>query len=432
MTVILSIYGFENQAISFNVSIDGYETEISVEIEPGKNIQQNEDIIFIATLAYVSGGGAGAGVTQQIGLGEVNITFYVVLEFEDGTTRIFEVVKQTDNSSYQAIYTIEGIYTKDATRFTNITIYSAPGLSGLPYTYSMPANELETYKILPPAIDIFEVITAVLIAVVVFLVGAFTAVSTVRIFRRRRRVRKQLILRHDIAVEQSFEDIKSIRLIIARHESGLQFYSEKTIAEFTTDTDALSGMSAALSSFMEEVSESMVSRPEDIRKEKIEVMSREGLHMLVWHGFYSSLIIISEVRLPDYFRDRLEGLGKELEAKFVEVLQDFYSTDQIPSSVVKKMVRKYIPLHYFSAFVLNEGVLTLDSIKLSKKDKNMLKLIKQILFEKRGVEYFFSEQIISHLTKHFKRSEAIEFLDRAIYWNLLVECSQDDLIQLGQ
>jgi hypothetical protein len=192
-------------------------------------------------------------------------------------------------------------------------------------------------------------------------------------------------------------------------------------------------MSAALSSFMEEVSESMVSRPEDIRKEKIEVMSREGLHMLVWHGFYSSLIIISEVRLPDYFRDRLEGLGKELEAKFVEVLQDFYSTDQIPSSVVKKMVRKYIPLHYFSAFVLNEGVLTLDSIKLSKKDKkSMLKLIKQVLFEKRGVEYFFSEQIISHLTKHYKRSEAIEFLDRAISWNLLVECSQDDLIQLGQ
>ncbi|MFX0183729.1 MAG: hypothetical protein ACFE95_11655 [Candidatus Hodarchaeota archaeon] len=430
MTVILSTYGYVSQAISFDVSIDGYETEISVEIEPGKNIQQGEDIIFIASLAYFTGG--GAGVTQQVGLGGVNITFYIVLEYENETTRIYKVVKQTDDSSYQATYIIEGIYTKDATRFTNVTIYSAPGLSGLPYTYSMPANELETYKILPPAIDIIEVTTAVLIAVVAFLVGAFVAVSTVRIFRRRRRVRKQLIIRHDIAIEQSFEDIKSIRLIIARHESGLQFYSEKTIAELTTDTDALSGMSAALSSFMEEVSESMVSRPEDIRREKIEVMSREGLHMLVWHGFYSSLIIISEIRLPDYFRDRLEGLGKELEAKYVEDLQDFYSTDQIPYSVVKKIVRKYIPLHYFSAFVLNEGVLTLDSIKLSKKDKNMLKLIKEVLFERQGVEYLFSEQIISHLSRHYKRSEAIEFLDKAVIWNLLVECSQDDLIQLGK
>ncbi|MFX0152168.1 MAG: hypothetical protein ACFFAJ_15380, partial [Candidatus Hodarchaeota archaeon] len=209
-------------------------------------------------------------------------------------------------------------------------------------------------------------------------------------------------------------------------------YSEKTIAELSTDTDALSGMSAALSSFMEEVSESMVSRPEELRTEKIEVMSREGLHMLVWHGYYSSLIIISEIRLPEYFKDRLGGLGRELEAKFVDDLQDFYSTDQIPSSIVKKMVRKYIPLHYFSAFVLNEGVLTLESIKLSKKDQKMFARIKEVLFEKKGVQYFFSEQIISHLSKKYKRSEAIEFLDRAINWNLLVECSQEDLLQLGQ
>ncbi|MFX0170400.1 MAG: hypothetical protein ACFE9L_00615 [Candidatus Hodarchaeota archaeon] len=432
MMVILNTYGYESQAISFNVSINGYETIISVEIEPGKNIQQGEDIIFTATLAYLSEGGTGAGVTQQVLLGGVEITFYVVIEYENGTTKIYEAVKQTDSSNFQATYTIDGIYTKDATKFTNITIFSAPSLSGLPYTYTMPANELETYKILPPAIDIFEVITAVLIAVVIVLISGFLAISTVRIIRRRRRTRKQLILRHDLAIEQSFEDIKSIRLIIARHESGLQFYSEKTIAELSTDTDALSGMSAALSSFMEEVSESMVSRPEDLRKEKIEVMSREGLHMLVWHGYYSSLIIISEIRLPDYFRDRLGGLGRELEAKFVDDLQDFYSTDQIPSSIVKKMVRKYIPLHYFSAFVLNEGVLTLESIKLSKKDQLMLKRIKEVLFEKKGVQYFFSEQIISHLSKRYKRSEAIEFLDRAIFWNLLVECSQEDLLQLGQ
>ncbi|MHA2277053.1 MAG: hypothetical protein ACXAC2_14865, partial [Candidatus Kariarchaeaceae archaeon] len=276
MTIVLSLYGHENQVISFNVSIDGYETEISIEIEPGTNIRQGEDIIFIATLAYVTEGGVGAGVTQQVPLESVYITFYIILEYENGTTLIYEEINQTDDINYRATYTIDGIYTKDAVKLRNITIYSSPGLSGLPYTYKMSATELETYEILPPAIDIFEVITNVLIVVVVVLIFTSIAVSTIRVFRRRRRVRKQLILKHDIAIEQSFEDIKSIRLILARHQSGLQFYAEKTIAELQADTDALSGMSAAMSSFLEELSESMSSQSDTEQvhtKDKIEVMS---------------------------------------------------------------------------------------------------------------------------------------------------------------
>jgi len=212
----------------------------------------------------------------------------------------------------------------------------------------------------------------------------------------------------------------------------LQFYSEKTISEFQTDTDALSGMTAALSSFMEEVSDSMRSRLKDQEvKEKIETMSREGLHMLIWHGRYSSLIIISEVQLPEYFKKRLESLGTELEEKFEPDLQDFYSTDQIPSNIVKKIVRKFIPLHYFSAFFLNEGVLTLDSIKMSKRDKKMYSLLRKVHFEKKGMQFLFSEQIITQLSQHYKRSEAIEFLNNVIDWNLLVECDQDDLMRLS-
>ena len=194
-------------------------------------------------------------------------------------------------------------------------------------------------------------------------------------------------------------------------------------------------MSAAMSSFLEELSESMSSQSDTEQvhaKDKIEVMSREGLHMLIWHGNHSSLIIISEARLPDYFQNRLKTLGHELEGKFGNELKDFYSSDQIPSTVVKKMVRKYIPLHYFCAFVLNEGVLTLDSIKLDKKESKMLKSIKNIMFKIEGMNYFFSEQIISHLSEDYKRSEAINFLDRAIKINLLIEAEQDDLLRISR
>ena len=152
--------------------------------------------------------------------------------------------------------------------------------------------------------------------------------------------------------------------------------------------------------------------------------------MLIWHGSHASFIIISETRLPDYFKERLANLGREVESKYAPDLVDFYRSDQIPSNQIKKMIRTHIPLHYFSAFILNEGVLTLESIKLSKKEKKMLNLIKDIRFQKEGVQFFFSEQIISHLSRHYKRSEAIKFLDRSIEINLLIEASQEDILSI--
>jgi uncharacterized protein YfeS len=128
----------------------------------------------------------------------------------------------------------------------------------------------------------------------------------------------------------------------------------------------------------------------------------------------------------------LYGLGTELEEKFKDQLDDFLDLDDFPQSTIKKMVRKYLSIHYFSAFVLNEGILTLNNIKLSKKDKRMVSLIKDATFERQGNQYFFSEQVISYLATKYKRSEAIQFLEKAIEFNLLVECSQEELMQLGQ
>jgi len=432
LTFKIYTIGYQAQYFSLNITLLGWPTSIIVEIEPGKNIRQGEDIIFITTLVYngESSGGFGAGITRQISLKGVEITYYIVLIYEDGSTRVFEEVVKIDESG-EARYTIDGDNTIDSVGFANITIQSGPGISGLPTIYAMSASDLAGYEIIPPAIDIFVVILTVLLIVTVFLVTALTTGTTVRVIRRRRKAHKELILNNDKTIEQSFEDIKSIRLILARHESGLQFYVEKTISEFQTDTDALSGMSTAISQFIGDVSGSMRSRNENgSPKEKFETISREGFHMLVWNGKYSSLIVISEIQLPGYFKERLEGLGHELEETFKDHLRAFFDADKFSHSIIKKMVRKYISLHYFSAFVLNEGVLTLKNIKLPKKDKKMLKQIKKASFEKHGVCYFFSEQIISYLAKKYKRSEAITFLERMIDWNLLVECSQEELYQL--
>ncbi|MFW9777534.1 MAG: hypothetical protein ACFFE8_01690 [Candidatus Heimdallarchaeota archaeon] len=430
LTLQVQTIGYQSQFVSLDLTLLGRPTWMELEILPGKTISQGENVTFTVSLHYNVTTGSGFGSSLNlVPLENVEVFFYVILMYGNETSTIYEQTVLTDSNG-QATYVIDGQFTLESIGFENITVSTGPSLSGLPTKLGL--TNLEEYHFVTPPQDLWELLAPLLLPLAGFLLAFGLAAAGVYRFNQSRKARKVRTIQVDRTIEKGFEDIKSIRLVIARHQSGLQFYSEKTIAELQADTDALSGMSAALSSFMEEVSESMRSRKEDAVEAKIETMSREGLHMLVWHGRYSSLLIISEIELPDYFRDRLDGLGHETEGKFELELKDFYSTDQIPSSIVKKIVRRHIPLHYFSAFVLNEGVLTLKDIKLSKKHNKMLKMIKKIMFTKEGVEYLFSEQIISYLATKYKRSEAIKFLDHAIELNLLVECNQEDLIQLGR
>ncbi|MHA1974999.1 MAG: hypothetical protein ACTSW1_18560 [Candidatus Hodarchaeales archaeon] len=427
LTIEISTKGYQTQNVTLEITLQGRNVAVTVTIVQGKTIERGQDIEIAVKLEYQAAlAGSGASISLA-SLQGVNVTFYVGLKLTNGTILNLQAVTQTDVLG-ETSYIIGGKYTKYATGFTNVTVITSASSSGLPTKYSMSEDELLQFKI-TQYIDPLEVIIPLLGIVFTLLIFGFVSYK-VNKWRVGRKEEKMFL---DSQVEKSFEDIKSIRLIIARHESGLQFYSEKTISELATDTDALSGMSAAISTFMEELSETMSRGTDEVReKDKIEVMSREGLHLLVWHGNLSSLIIISETRLPDYFQERLKRLGHDIEERFSDDLKDFYSTDQIPSHIVKKLVRKYIPLHYFCAFVLNEGVLSLESIKMPKKYKKMLNMIKDIRFEKQGVQYFFSEQIISHLSKYYKRSEAIKFLNYAIEINLLIETSQQDIIEIGQ
>ncbi|MHA2204106.1 MAG: hypothetical protein ACW991_10495, partial [Candidatus Hodarchaeales archaeon] len=354
------------------------------------------------------------------------VSFYIGLKFENGTTRDLPAYSTQTDVRGEASFTIDGKYTRDGIGFSKIDVESGPSPSGLPSSYSMSDAELAEYEI-RYIFDPLEIIIPVItIGVAVLLTVGATAASGITINRRRKK-RSATIHAKRRKVEQSFEDIKSIRLILARHESGLQFYVEKTLSEFQTDPDALSGMSTAISSFIGDVAGTMQTRGEETTSKKsIETISREGFYMLIWNGKYSSIIIISEAQLPEYFKERLIALGQELEETFKDQLKDIFTTEQFPNSIIKKMIRKHISLHYFSAFALNEGILTLKNVKLSRKGKKMLSLIKKIHLEKNGLFYLFSEQIISHLERKYKRSEAIEFLEKAINWNLLIELTQEE------
>ncbi|MHA2227494.1 MAG: hypothetical protein ACXAC8_19915, partial [Candidatus Hodarchaeales archaeon] len=424
--------GYQNQHINFSITLLGRETIFSVTF-PSKTFEQGEPIEITALLNYTqtTGGGSGAGILLTP-LNGTDVSFYIGLEYSNGTIRDLPVYTTQTDVLGKATYTIDGKFTQDAKGFSKIDVESGPSLSGLPSIYSMSAAELAEYEIIY-IFDPLEIIIPVIITGVVILLIVGSLVGSSVVLNRKRKHRSQLIQLADSTIEKGFEDIKSIRLILAKHESGLPFYVEKTIADFQADTDTLSGMSTAISQFIEDVSGQMQVRNENgTLKKKFETISREGFHMLSWNGNYSSLVIISEIELPDYYKERLEGLGNELEFTFQDDLKNFYDAEKLRESVIRKIVRKYISLHYFSAYVLNEGVLTLKNIKLSRNEKKMISQIKKLIVEKQGIQYFFSEQIISYLAMKYKRSKVITFLEKMISLNYLVECSQEELLKLSE
>ncbi|MHA2341315.1 MAG: hypothetical protein ACXADW_05540, partial [Candidatus Hodarchaeales archaeon] len=292
LTIKISTFGYQAQIYSQTITLLGFPVNVVVEIEPGKIIRQGEDVIFSTTIVYPGGGSASEFRIESIGQfspSGVEITYYIILNYENDSTRIFNETIPIDESG-EAKYTIYGSDTIDAIGFANITITSCAGISALPAVYVMTASELADFEIIPPTINIIGVIITVLIIVTIILITVFASGTAIRIYNKRRKFHKSIILKNDKDIEESFEDIKSIRLVLVRHNSGLPIYAEKTIAEFQADTDALSGMSTAISQFIQDVSESMVSRNANgTPKEKFESISREGFHMLIWNGTFQNI-----------------------------------------------------------------------------------------------------------------------------------------------
>ena len=423
LTLMILSYGYEPQEISLSLNLIGRKLAVSIEIPQGSNIEWGEEIDFIVTLNYSNesqNGGWGAAF-KLASLEGITVEFDIILAYRNGTLESYKGTAITD-ATYKAIFTIGGQATYYATSIQEVRVNVASSTSSLALMYIMPSEDLP--RIQAP-FNLLETLLPLIIGLVIIIL----AVTGVYQIRKMRKSYSMKVKKYEWDVEQSFEEIKSIQLILFRHASGLKLYSEKTLIETHTDTDALSGVSTAISTFIEDISEGMGTRRSEngTPAERFETISKEGFYMLIWNGEYSSIIIISETPLPDYFKDRLGAIGFEFELAFDENLKDVYSTEQFPESVIKKMIRRHIPLHYFSAFAINEGVLLLNGIKLSNNEKKMFSYIKRLYSDNKGMQILFSEQIISHLAKKYKRSQAIKFFDRVIELGLLVEYNQESL-----
>lgn len=431
LSITFEQYGFQTQIVNQTFTLLGRTIKIVVTVTPNPEdgITQGNEIQISVTLSYTtsSSTGFGSAIMDDPSIENISVDCDLYLTFSDGSTDTLPLTERTDALGHTT-FSMSKAQTKSLTGF--YFIISVPQSDfGMDSQFDSRVDFGEKISLTPPGFTPEQLILIVGIVSSFFLLAAF-----ISIYRVRRRRKKSAQVAIEKGIEQSFEEIKSIRLIFGRHESGLQYYNEKLIQEVETDVDIISGLSSAISSFLEDLSRGMAAESSDEKKTEFETLSREGLQVLIWNGKYGSLALVSERELTNkFFKENLKKAGIDIEERFSEVLSDFYDADAINAKEVKRILRKYLPLYYLSPLVLNEAVLSIDKKRFCKEDLNMLQTIKidiPKIDSLGGANLLFPEQILTLLSAKFKRSDAIKFIQRAIECNLLIELSQSDLTKI--
>ena len=373
---------------------------------------------------------------EEFGSGIAEIVLYYSYNFVNKTAGIGTQLVQDETTWYQAPMNFEEEYKNS--KLYSITvdfIHNNSNIDIIYWIYTMDKvgnnnsnmgipNEsqyfVDRFYLYEYPFDFNKVFSITLIMSIV----TFSAVGSAGYLVYRHERKKQLILRN---FEQEFKAIKSIRMIFGHNQIGLQFYNEQIISNFRTDIDLLSGFSVAFSKYLDNISSMITSYIGDageiMPRVEFELLSRKGLHILIWNGPYSSFVIVSQKVLPMKFRSILRCIGKEIDKEFSQELNNsILSTKTIPTIRVREIVRNYLSLYFCGPLMVNESLLHLNEGKLSKKERHMLDMISHHE-NATDLQYISADEIVTLLSIKYCRNDAIKFIKKAVNLNLLLELS---------
>ncbi|MHA1451224.1 MAG: hypothetical protein ACTSP4_17630, partial [Candidatus Hodarchaeales archaeon] len=348
------LYGHVNRSISANVTILGHTVEIEF-----------TDVILYSlssgsTVSYYS-----AYYQQQHPVAGEEVSFEIQLEHENGSIMVFSESILTDSNGL-AIYEIPGTVTQNAVSVTKVSAsYEGSAFNNpLSLDYSIPGGVLPIDTTFL-AEDLINLLISLSPAIITGLTGLFF----VFIWFLRKQKKKKTIMKIRASATRRILDICSINTIFCRHVDGITFYNEDLYGE-SGDTDAIAGMSTAITAFIDDVAGKLSAG------KGIERMERGKFAMLSYQGNKATLTVISKGRVSVHLEKMLESALKEIEKVFAKDLDKFYASDQINAKIVKKIVRKHIPLGLLDAFTLDVSKIPLLEKKLSKKQKAVIQSIR--------------------------------------------------------
>ncbi|RMG28551.1 MAG: hypothetical protein D6732_18575 [Methanobacteriota archaeon] len=359
---------------------------ISVSVFYNDSVPQGGLVLQALTLR--SGRASGVNVSVQISLVFLDGTETTIQRFGiTGTTGVATVILTRDET--RLIDRIVSISASIPSSPFYQTTSSVLAPESLPYVRSQAAGAFERL-FLQFSTDIRY--SLALFALILIFLGMVGLISFIR---KKRRAWIEMITKESMYALDEIEAIMSIKAIVLKNTgSGIPYY-EQIFTDMGTPIELISGLSSALTSFLDEV-----SQPGGFG---VEILERSGLSLTSHRAEKSTLTIISEQPLPDSLISKASKGHISLHARISHMLDDPIRMQSIPPELVERE---------FMAAGFNihlKDRLTINRTEVSKiKNKSSLsRTIRKtiLLLQEFPEETATLEEIFSYLKQQQKNEE---------------------------
>ncbi len=403
----LLCYGYENQSIDISLNMIGRKIIISIEVVP-EEIVQGREFKVEAILEYeslinnVSGSGAGLSLKSLEG---VEVNFEVEILYENGNIKTLYNTTHAQllgNSKGIAQFIIRGEYTVGAEGINRITVYSSETASGQAGFSTTPDDYLETYQFKKGSVEDPIVIDPILIIIsIILLVLVSITLISLKSYQNHKKSQKDI----QNEIEYRFKDLLNLRGILCRNNHGILLYGENFRFK-DQDGDLIAGITTAMSTFVDQVSE------HSLKEGEFDILERGNFGIFSHQGKFTVLSLVSSGKLSKYTLDKLVTIHEQIESRF--------SPDELNSILngdikaeVEKIVYDNLPLGLLKPLIVENTVLRTKLNTFKKTEKKIYQIIGDVPSFIEGLQIFYALTLISSLTAQgITLTDAILFLEK--------------------
>ncbi|MFQ5978974.1 MAG: hypothetical protein ACE5OZ_12685 [Candidatus Heimdallarchaeota archaeon] len=374
LTLSFRSVGYENQTVTIFMDIIGLPTGLSLTLPDA--LVRGEDFVVEAYL-YQPTSSVLLQTGDDIPVENELIAFSLSIIFDNGTDFICIGSSRTNSEGTSTFYishdktknieTLLGI----SVRFTGSSLHQGTDFSVAPEDLPSVVSRTPQGTSLPDQLVKFAEKNLMYIAIAMLLLLLLSVASSykVRAYQRTKKLH-QILLR-------SLQEIRSMRMVIIRHQDGIPLFSQNFSRSGDDLDHAVAGMSTAIAAFLADVATSMLEDGATYVTEFVR-MEQRSLHMLQRNGPHTAVIVISEASVDRFTEENVRNLQLEIEERFAEEFERFMTNEQIPTDQLESMVSKHLYTGLLGPIQLNETKLESQKGNLSSREKHLLRKLRSL------------------------------------------------------
>ncbi|MFX0094899.1 MAG: hypothetical protein ACFFBD_24395, partial [Candidatus Hodarchaeota archaeon] len=348
----------------------------------------------------------------------LNVTYLTL----DGTQKTL-ILYETTNAAGKIEFVINGTVTAEISEIQMINAAFVGDISALPSNaIIVDSTQIPSFE---APVGIETVIRALLPLILIGLaVLIITAVGA-----RRYTASRQVQRAYAAQVMQEFHEIKALGYVLIRTQDGVPLYSENFLS-IEADRVILSGMTTAISSFIEDVANKAITG--SLEKSEFEEMIKSGFNMLARDGDFTTIVLLSDVPLEDSTKKNVRALQTELESTFQDELENFFSVEDLDLDLIRRLVEKHLYTPILKNIIIKSPQLAQKVQLFTPKDRKIINNLKYVP-RTMGSDTFFADSFISAMQqRNISRVDAQAFLMKLNRLGLLSAMTYEELLASQQ